>query len=76
MAKKVQRIESVHGEELVDDYFWLRDREDPDVRAYLDAENAYTDSIKCCTVKLALGPAPCTRSCSTSSAWAFQAHPD
>src|SRR5947209_17434905 len=31
-----------HGDTRVDDYFWLRDRDDPEVRAYLEAENAYT----------------------------------
>ncbi|HZJ26604.1 MAG TPA: oligopeptidase B, partial [Acidimicrobiia bacterium] len=31
-----------HGDERVDDWYWLRDRTDPDVIAYLDAENAYT----------------------------------
>ena len=33
-----------HGERLSDDYFWLRDREDPAVRAYLEAENAYAEA--------------------------------
>ena len=33
------------GETRVDDYFWLREREDPDVIAYLEAENAYTGAV-------------------------------
>jgi oligopeptidase B len=33
-----------HGDEVVDEYEWLRDREDPAVVAHLEAENAYTDS--------------------------------
>lgn len=33
---------SAHGEERVDEYYWLRDREDPAVKAYLEAENAWT----------------------------------
>jgi len=33
-----------HGHPRVDEYYWLRDRESPDVRAYLEAENAYTDA--------------------------------
>jgi protease II len=33
-----------HGDERVDDWYWLRDRDDPDVRAYLEAENAYTEA--------------------------------
>ena len=33
-----------HGDERVDDWYWLRAREDPAVRAYLEAENAYTEA--------------------------------
>ena len=32
-----------HGHVRVDDYFWLNERDNPDVIAYLEAENAYTD---------------------------------
>ena len=35
----------LHGETLADDYFWLRDRDRPEVRAYLEAENAYTEAV-------------------------------
>ncbi|MFX1283398.1 MAG: S9 family peptidase [Promethearchaeota archaeon] len=40
---KPRRI-TVHGEELIDNYFWLRDdsRKDPEVISYLEAENEYT----------------------------------
>lgn len=34
----------VHAEERVDHYFWLRNRDDPRVVAYLEAENAYTEA--------------------------------
>jgi len=34
-----------HGDERVDDYYWLRDRDDPEVIAYLEAENAYTKAM-------------------------------
>jgi oligopeptidase B len=34
-----------HGHVRVDNYFWLREREDPAVLEYLAAENAYTDSM-------------------------------
>ena len=40
--KKPHRLE-VHGDVRVDDYYWLRHRDDPDVTAYLEAENAYLD---------------------------------
>ena len=36
---------TVHGHTLVDDYAWLRERENPDVIAYLAAENAYTAAV-------------------------------
>ena len=31
-----------HGETRVDNYFWLREKENPEVREYLEAENAWT----------------------------------
>src|SRR5215203_5492550 len=34
-----------HGDERIDDWFWLRDRDDPQVREYLEAENAYTREV-------------------------------
>lgn len=36
-----QKRLAVHGDERVDPYFWLRDRDNPDVLDYLNAENAY-----------------------------------
>ena len=33
-----------HGDTFVDDYEWLRDKESPDTLAYLEAENAYTQT--------------------------------
>src|ERR1017187_1133128 len=44
MAKKIARKEVLHGEDRVDEYFWLREKKSPEVRAYLDAENAFTDA--------------------------------
>ena len=45
----VARLEPVehvlHGDRRVDDYVWLRRKEDPEVLAYLNAENAYTDAV-------------------------------
>jgi len=45
VARIVPRVETVHGELRVDDYFWLRDRGDPNVVAYLEAENRYTAGV-------------------------------
>ena len=36
---------TLHGERFVDDYAWLRDKQDPRVIAHLEAENAYTDQL-------------------------------
>jgi oligopeptidase B len=36
---------TIHGETLVDDYFWLREKDDPKVRAHLEAEEAYAASV-------------------------------
>jgi oligopeptidase B len=35
----------LHGTTLTDDYAWLRDKENPEVTAYLEAENAYADAV-------------------------------
>ena len=45
VANRVPQTTILHGETRVDDYAWLRDRNDPEVIAYLDAENAYTDAV-------------------------------
>ena len=34
-----------HGDTRTDEWYWLRERENPDVIAYLEAENAYTDAV-------------------------------
>jgi oligopeptidase B len=44
-APRVPLTTTVHGHTLVDDYRWLRDKDDPRVRAYLEAENAYTAQV-------------------------------
>ncbi|HXD26034.1 MAG TPA: oligopeptidase B, partial [Propionibacteriaceae bacterium] len=33
-----------HGDVFVDSYEWLRDKDDPEVISYLEAENAYTEA--------------------------------
>jgi len=45
LAKKIPRIDTLHGEILVDNYFWLRQRENPEVIAYLEAENKFTEAM-------------------------------
>jgi oligopeptidase B len=45
VAKRTPKITEIHGDRLVDEYHWLRAKDDPDVPAYLHAENAYTDAV-------------------------------
>jgi len=45
LALRSPQVVRIHGRELVDDYGWLRNKDDPRVRAYLEAENAYTRAV-------------------------------
>src|SRR5262245_39560483 len=45
VAKKVPRTTTLHGDTLVDNYYWLREKANSEVIAYLEAENAYTDAV-------------------------------
>ena len=41
-AKKIETLLEKHGDKRIDNYYWLNDREDPEVIQYLEAENKYT----------------------------------
>ena len=45
MAKKIPKELTIHGDTRVDNYYWLNERDNPEVIAYLEAENAYTDKV-------------------------------
>src|SRR5437764_1309987 len=45
IAKKVPKLTEINGHKMVDNYFWLRDKKNPEVKDYLEAENAYTDAV-------------------------------
>jgi oligopeptidase B len=48
VAKKEPKVLKIHGLEITDNYFWLRDRNEkknPEIIKYLEAENAYTESF-------------------------------
>jgi oligopeptidase B len=45
VAKKIPKVTEINGRKLVDNYFWLREKKNPEVKAYLEAENAYTDVV-------------------------------
>jgi oligopeptidase B len=44
-AARVPHTTSIHGYTLNDDYFWLRQKSNSEVTKYLEAENAYTQSV-------------------------------
>jgi len=44
-AKKIKKELTIHNDTRIDNYYWLNDREDSEVIAYLEAENAYTEAI-------------------------------
>ena len=45
VAKRVPKRTEIHGETLTDDYFWMREKTNPEVISHLEAENAYTDAV-------------------------------
>jgi oligopeptidase B len=51
-APRRRTVLRVHGDERVDDWYWLRERDDPQVTAYLEAENDYTEAMTAPTTDL------------------------
>jgi oligopeptidase B len=51
-AKKVPKELTQHGHTRTDNYYWLNDRNNPEVIAYLKAENAYRDTVMAATKPL------------------------
>lgn len=44
IAPVIPTVSTVHAQPRTDDYGWLRDRSNPQVTAYLEAENRYTEA--------------------------------
>ncbi|MEL6535433.1 MAG: S9 family peptidase [Bacteroidota bacterium] len=44
-AKKMPEELTIHGDVRVDNYYWLNQRENPEVISYLEAENTYTQGV-------------------------------
>jgi oligopeptidase B len=44
MAERKTKTTEIHGYKVVDDFFWLREKKNPQVNAYLESENAYTEA--------------------------------
>lgn len=52
VATKKPHELTAHDNTRIDDYYWLNERENPEVIAYLEAENAYTDNVLAHTTQL------------------------
>jgi len=44
-AKKIDKVLEIHNDKRNDPYFWMNERENPEVIKYLEEENAYTDFV-------------------------------
>lgn len=45
VAKRIPKRLAKHGDVRIDYYYWMRDRSDPDVMRYIEAENRYTERM-------------------------------
>jgi oligopeptidase B len=45
VAKIIPKELTAHGHTRIDNYYWLNERDNPEVIAYLEAENAYKDAV-------------------------------
>ncbi|MFA4838222.1 MAG: hypothetical protein WC703_01935 [Candidatus Neomarinimicrobiota bacterium] len=52
IAQIISKTTVIHGDTLMDNYYWLRDKTNPEVIKYLEDENAYTASVMKHTEKL------------------------
>ena len=51
-APRRPSVHTAHGDTRADDWHWLANRDDPEVTAYLEAENSYTDAVLAPTLAL------------------------
>jgi oligopeptidase B len=51
VAKKIPKDVTAQGDKRTDDYFWFREKTNPEVLSYLDAENAYAEAFMKPTVE-------------------------
>lgn len=45
MTEKKTKTTKIHDDTMIDDYFWLREKTNPQVVAHLDAENVYAEAM-------------------------------
>lgn len=51
-AERIPKVVEIHGDRRVDDYYWLREKSNPKVSAYLKAENEYAEAMMASTADL------------------------
>jgi len=39
------KVLEAHGDRRIDPYYWLREKDNPEVIAYLEAENAFAEGV-------------------------------
>jgi oligopeptidase B len=44
-VEKIPKELTIHGDTRIDNYYWLNERENAKTLAYLNAENAYLDTV-------------------------------
>ncbi|QQQ26878.1 S9 family peptidase [Chryseobacterium indoltheticum] len=44
-AKKIEKVLEIHGDRRIDNYFWMNEKENPEVIQYLEEENAYANFV-------------------------------
>ena len=44
-AKQIPKILEIHGDQRNDPYYWLKEKENPEVLQYLEEENAYAEAV-------------------------------
>ncbi|TMC72378.1 MAG: S9 family peptidase [Chloroflexi bacterium] len=52
MAAARPKVLEAHGDRREDPYYWLREKDNPEVIAYLEAENSYTEAVTAPTAAL------------------------
>lgn len=52
VARKIPKEFVEHGTSRIDDYYWLREKQNPEVIAHLEAENAHTEEVMIDTKEL------------------------
>jgi oligopeptidase B len=45
MTEKKTKTTKIHDDTMIDEYFWLREKSNPEVIAHLEAENAYAEAM-------------------------------